>query len=158
MCTTTGAQAVELPPIDFPAPSLQVAIEAESKSDLDKLGQALHRLEEEDPTVQIRREEGTGETILTAMGDAHVDVIVDRLKRKFGARSDATPRVPYRETIRQAARIDNKFKRQTGGHGQYGHVVSSSRRRDGHRLRVRQQDRRRRGAEAVHPRRREGPA
>jgi elongation factor G len=118
------AQAVEMPPIDFPAPSLQVAIEAESKSDLDKLGQALHRLEEEDPTVQIRREEGTGETILTAMGDAHVDVIIDRLKRKFGASvRTATPRVPYRETIRQAARIDNKYKRQTGGHGQYGHVV-----------------------------------
>ena len=118
------AHAVELAPLDFPAPSLQVAIEAESKSDLDKLGAALHRLEEEDPTVEIRREDGTGETILTAMGDAHVDVIVDRLKRKFGASvRTATPRVPYRETIRQAARIDNKYKRQTGGHGQYGHVV-----------------------------------
>jgi elongation factor G len=118
------ANAVELPALDFPAPSLQVAIEPESKADLDKLGQALHRLAEEEPGVQIRREEGTGETILTAMGDAHVDVIVDRLKRKFGASvRTATPRVPYRETIRQAARIDNKFKRQTGGHGQYGHVV-----------------------------------
>ncbi len=118
------AHAVELPALDFPVPSLQVAIEAESKADLDKLGQALHRLAEEDPGVQIRREEGTGETILTAMGDAHVDVIVDRLKRKFGASvRTATPRVPYRETIRQAARIDNKYKRQTGGHGQYGHVV-----------------------------------
>jgi elongation factor G len=101
-----------------------VAIEPESKADLDKLGQALHRLAEEEPAVQIRREDGTGETILTAMGDAHVDVIVDRLKRKFGAAvRTATPRVPYRETIRQAARIDNKYKRQTGGHGQYGHVV-----------------------------------
>jgi elongation factor G len=118
------AQAVELPPLEFPAPSLQVAIEPESKADLDKLGQALHRLAEEEPGVQIRREEGTGETILTAMGDAHVDVIVERLKRKFGASvRTATPRVPYRETIRQAARIDNKYKRQTGGHGQYGHVV-----------------------------------
>ena len=118
------SQAVELPGIEFPAPSLQVAIEPESKADLDKLGQALHRLSEEEPAISIRREEGTGETILTAMGDAHVDVIVDRLKRKFGASvKTATPRVPYRETIRQAARIDNKFKRQTGGHGQYGHVV-----------------------------------
>jgi elongation factor G len=117
-------KAVQLPPFDFPAPSLQVAIEPESKADLDKLGQALHRLAEEEPAVQIRREDGTGETILTAMGDAHVDVIVDRLKRKFGAAvRTATPRVPYRETIRQAARIDNKYKRQTGGHGQYGHVV-----------------------------------
>jgi elongation factor G len=118
------AHAVTLAPLEFPAPSLQVAIEPESKADLDKLGQALHRLEEEDPCVEIRREDGTGETILTAMGDAHVDVIVDRLKRKFGASvRTATPRVPYRETIRQAARIDNKYKRQTGGHGQYGHVV-----------------------------------
>lgn len=118
------AHAVELPPLEFPAPSLQVAIEPESKADLDKLGQALHRLAEEEPAIDIRREEGTGETILTAMGDAHVDVIVDRLKRKFGASvRTAVPRVPYRETIRAAARIDNKFKRQTGGHGQYGHVV-----------------------------------
>lgn len=118
------ANAVELPGLAFGAPSLQVAIEPESKADLDKLGQALHRLAEEEPTIDIRREEGTGETILTAMGDAHVDVIVDRLKRKFGAAvRTATPRVPYRETIRSAARIDNRFKRQTGGHGQYGHVV-----------------------------------
>jgi len=118
------AQALVLRSFSFPEPSLQVAIEPESKADLDKLGQALHRLEEEEPAVRIHREDGTGETILTAMGDAHVDVIVDRLKRKFGASVKvATPRVPYRETIRQAARIDNKFKRQTGGHGQYGHVV-----------------------------------
>jgi elongation factor G len=118
------SKAVELAPFAFPKPSLQVAIEPESKADLDKLGQALHRLGEEEPAIEIRREDGTGETILTAMGDAHVDVIVERLKRKFGASvKTATPRVPYRETIRQAARIDNKFKRQTGGHGQYGHVV-----------------------------------
>jgi elongation factor G len=118
------SQAVELPGFAFPAPTLQVAIEPESKADLDKLGQALHRLEEEEPCVRIHREEGTGETILTAMGDAHVDVIVDRLKRKFGASvKTSTPKVPYRETIRQPARVDNKFKRQTGGHGQYGHVV-----------------------------------
>ena len=118
------AHAVQLPPLDFPAPSLQVAIEPESQADLDKLGQALHRLIEEEPAIQIRREDGTGQTILTAMGDAHVDVIVDRLKRKFGAAvRTATPRVPYRETIRQAARIDNRYKRQTGGHGQFGHVV-----------------------------------
>ena len=118
------AHAVELPSLVFPKPSLQVAIEPESKADLDKLGQALHRLAEEEPAIEIRREDGTGETILTAMGDAHVDVIIDRLKRKFGAAvKTAIPRVPYRETIRQAARIDNKYKRQTGGHGQYGHVV-----------------------------------
>jgi elongation factor G len=118
------AHAVELAALQFPTPSLQVAIAPESKADLDKLGQALHRMSEEEPAIQIRREDGTGETILTAMGDAHVDVIVDRLKRKFGAAvKTTTPRVAYRETIRQATRIDNRYKRQTGGHGQYGHVV-----------------------------------
>jgi elongation factor G len=118
------AHAVELPRLDFPAPSLQVSIEPESKSDLDKLGQALARLQEEEPSVQIRREDGTGETILTAMGDSHVDVIVERLRRKWGASvRTGTPRVPYRETIRKPEKVDNRFKRQTGGHGQFGHVV-----------------------------------
>jgi elongation factor G len=129
--TTTGdtlvsdkEHALQLPTFTFPEPSLQVAIEPESKADLDKLGQALNRLLEEEPCARIRRDEGTGETILTAMGDAHVDVIVERLKRKFGASVKvATPHVPYRETIRRPSRVDNKFKRQTGGHGQYGHVV-----------------------------------
>ena len=116
--------AVELPPLEFPAPTLHVSIEPESKADLDKLGQALSRMLEEEPCVRVHREDATGETILTAMGDGHVDVLVDRLKRKFGASVRVgTPRVPYRETIRGSTRIDNKFKRQTGGHGQYGHVV-----------------------------------
>ncbi|MDH4335040.1 MAG: elongation factor G [Chloroflexota bacterium] len=118
------AQSVELPGLNFPAPSLQVSIEPQSKADLDKLGQALQRMLEEEPTVRVHREDGTGETILTAMGDSHVDVIVERLKRKFGASVIVgSPRVPYRETIRKAAKIDNRFKRQTGGHGQFGHVV-----------------------------------
>ncbi len=118
------SKAVELPPLAFPEPSLRVAVEPESKADLDKLGQALARLQEEEPSVRVNRDEGTGETILTAMGDAHVDVIVDRLKRKFGASvKTSTPKVPYRETIRKATKIDNRFKRQTGGHGQFGHVV-----------------------------------
>jgi elongation factor G len=118
------AQSVSLPQLRFPAPSLQVSIEPESKADLDKLGQALSRMLEEEPCARIHREEGTGETILTAMGDAHVDVLVERLKRKFGASVKiGNPRVPYRETIRKATKIDNRFKRQTGGHGQFGHVV-----------------------------------
>jgi len=118
------AQTTSLPPIRFPAPSLQVSIEPDSKADLDKLGQALTRMLEEEPCARVHREEGTGETILTAMGDAHVDVLVDRLKRKFGASVRiGSPRVPYRETIRKPAKIDNRFKRQTGGHGQFGHVV-----------------------------------
>jgi elongation factor G len=118
------AQVVSLPALQFPAPSLQVSIEPESKADLDKLGQALSRMLEEEPCARVHREEGTGETILTAMGDAHVDVLVERLKRKFGASVKiGSPRVPYRETIRKPAKIDNRFKRQTGGHGQFAHVV-----------------------------------
>jgi len=118
------AQATSLAPLNFPTPSLQVSIEPESKADLDKLGQALSRMLEEEPCARVHREEGTGETILTAMGDAHVDVLVERLKRKFGAAvRTGNPRVPYRETIRKPAKIDNRFKRQTGGHGQFGHVV-----------------------------------
>ncbi|HEY7527492.1 MAG TPA: elongation factor G [Candidatus Limnocylindria bacterium] len=118
------AHAVELPKPTFTAPTLQVSIEPESKADLDKLGQALQRMLEEEPGMRVTREEATGETILTAMGDAHVDVIVDRLKRKFGAAvKTGTPQVPYRETIRKPTKIDNRFKRQTGGHGQFGHVV-----------------------------------
>jgi elongation factor G len=118
------AQSVELPRFSFLEPTLQVSIEPVSKADLDKLGQALQRLLEEEPSARIHREEGTGETILTAMGDAHVDVLVERLKRKFGASvKTGTPHVPYRETIRKPAKIDNRFKRQTGGHGQFGHVV-----------------------------------
>jgi elongation factor G len=118
------ASAVQLPPLTFPEPTLQVAVEPESKADLDKLGQALNRIVEEEPCMRVRREEATSQTILTAMGDAHVDVIVERLKRKFGAAvKTGTPRVPYRETIRRPTKIDNRFKRQTGGHGQFGHVV-----------------------------------
>jgi elongation factor G len=122
--TADKEHAVQLPPLSFPDPTLQVSIEPESKADLDKLGQALQRMLEEEPCVRVHREEGTGETILTAIGDSQVDVLVDRLKRKFGASVRiGTPRVPYRETIRKPAKIDNKYKRQTGGHGQYGHVV-----------------------------------
>jgi elongation factor G len=118
------AHALELTKPVFPEPTLQVSIEPESKADLDKLGQALQRMLEEEPAMRVHREDGTGETILTAMGDAHVDVIVERLKRKFGASvTTGTPHVPYRETIRKPTRIDNRFKRQTGGHGQFGHVV-----------------------------------
>jgi elongation factor G len=124
--TLTGDRqhGAQLPALTFAEPTLQVSIEPESKADLDKLGQALQRLLEEEPTVRVHREDGTGETILTAVGDSQVDVLMERLKRKFGASvRTGTPRVPYRETIRKPARIDNKYKRQTGGHGQYGHVV-----------------------------------
>ena len=131
------AHAVELPPLDFPAPSLQVAIEPESKADLDKLGQALHRLAEEEPAIRIHREDGTGETILTAMGDAHVDVIVDRLKRKFGAsvtHGDAPRAVPRDDPAggahRQQVQAPDRRPRPVRARR---HRVRAG--RDGHRLR-----------------------
>jgi elongation factor G len=113
---------VLLPPIEFPAPSLSVAIEPQTKADLDKLGGALQRMLEEEPTARVERS-GTGEQLLVAMGDAHIAVIGERLKRKFGAAIvTKQPKVPYRETIRGKAQVEGRYKKQTGGHGMFGHV------------------------------------
>jgi len=113
---------VLLPPIEFPAPSLSVALEPQTKADLDKLGGALQRMLEEEPTARVERS-GTGEQLLVAMGDAHIAVIGERLKRKFGAAIvTKQPKVPYRETIRGKAQVEGRYKKQTGGHGMFGHV------------------------------------
>ena len=111
-----------LSPIDFPAPTLQMAVEPQSKSDLDKMGPALQRMLEEEPSARLERSE-TGEQVLRTMGDAHAAVIVERLKRKFGAAIvTRTPRVPYRETIRGKTQVHGRYKKQTGGHGMFGDV------------------------------------
>ncbi|MGZ6327740.1 MAG: elongation factor G, partial [Candidatus Limnocylindrales bacterium] len=114
---------LELPRPDFPPPTLAVAIEPETKADLDKLSSALGRLQEEDPTVRVERQAETGEQLLWAQGDSHIGVLGERLKRKFGT-SVVTrpPRIPYRETIRGRAQVEGRHKKQTGGHGQFGHV------------------------------------
>ncbi len=113
---------VILPPIDFPEPSLFVAIEPQTKADLDKMGAALQRMLEEEPTARVERST-TGEQLLVAMGDAHIAVIGERLKRKFGAAIlTRQPKVPYRETIRGTTKVEGKYKKQTGGHGMFGHV------------------------------------
>src|SRR6476659_2370958 len=113
---------VILPPIEFPEPSLSVAIEPQTKADLDKMGAALQRMLEEEPTARVERS-STGEQLLLAMGDAHIAVIGERLKRKFGAGIlTKQPKVPYRETIRGTTRVEGKYKKQTGGHGMFGHV------------------------------------
>ena len=108
--------------MEFPDPTLQVAIEPLSKGDLDKMGPALQRMLEEEPTARVERSE-TGEQILRAIGEAHVAVICERLKRKFGASIvTRTPTVPYRETIRGRTQVHGRYKKQTGGHGMFGDV------------------------------------
>jgi len=115
------AKAVKFEAIEFPSPVFTVAIRAKTKVDEDKLGPALARMVEEDPTFQFRREPETGETLISGLGEAHVEIVVDRLKRKFGAEVDVnTPKIPYRETITTGAKAQGKHKKQTGGRGQYG--------------------------------------
>src|SRR4051794_3201091 len=121
--TITSREAgLRLPRIDFPEPTLQVAIDPVSKGDLDKMGPALQRMLDEEPTARVERSE-TGEQILRAIGEAHVAVICERLKRKFGAAIvTRTPTVPYRETIRGTTKAHGRYKKQTGGHGMFGDV------------------------------------
>ncbi|SFM24187.1 elongation factor G [Salibacterium qingdaonense] len=114
---------VILESMDFPAPVINLSVEPKSKADHDKMGIALGKLAEEDPTFQTETDEETGQTIIKGMGELHLDIIIDRLKREF--KVDATvgaPQVAYRETIRQSADVEGKFVRQSGGRGQYGHV------------------------------------
>ncbi|GGA53662.1 elongation factor G [Kroppenstedtia guangzhouensis] len=107
----------------FPEPVIDVAIEPKTKSDQDKLGMALAKLAEEDPTFRTETNEETGQTIISGMGELHLDVIVDRLKREFKVEANVgNPQVAYRETFRSSAKVEGKFIRQSGGRGQYGHV------------------------------------
>ena len=114
---------VKLEGIDFPVPTLTVAIQPRSKGDEDKVSSALAKLAEEDPTVRIEKNAEIKQTLLTGMGEMHLDILVERLKRKYGVDVLITaPKVPYRETIRSEVRVEGKYKKQTGGRGQYGHV------------------------------------
>ena len=111
-----------LPPIAFPNPTLTVAIEPQSKADLDKMGPALQRMLEEEPSARVERTDA-GDQVLITMGEAHGAVIIERLKRKFGsAIVTRTPRVPYKETIRGKVQTHGRYKKQTGGHGMFGDV------------------------------------
>ena len=119
----TKANPVILDPIDFPKPTLSIAIEPKSKGDEDKLSGAIQRILEEDPTITLEKNAETKQTILTAMGDTHVDNIIEKLTRKYGVDVITRDmRIPYRETIRATVEVEGKHKKQTGGHGQYGHV------------------------------------
>jgi elongation factor G len=129
--TTTGdTLAVDTAPIvlesmTFPDPVISVAVEPKTKADQDKLSQGLQRLAEEDPTFRVRTDEETGQTLIAGMGELHLEIIVDRLKREFNVDANVgRPQVAYRETAGQAAQnVQGRFVRQTGGRGQYGHAV-----------------------------------
>ncbi len=129
--TTTGdTLAIDTAPIvlesmDFPEPVIAVAIEPKTKADQDKLGAGLQRLSDEDPTFRVRTDEDTGQTLISGMGELHLEIIVDRLTREFGVDANVgRPQVAYRETAgKPVDKIEGRFVRQTGGRGQYGHVV-----------------------------------
>jgi len=116
---------IQLESMTFPEPVISVAIEPKTKADQDKLGDALAKLAEEDPTFQVSSDDETGQTIIAGMGELHLEIIVDRLVREFKVAANVgRPQVAYRETIKKPVmKVDAKFKRQTGGHGMYGHVV-----------------------------------
>lgn len=118
-----GDQPVILESIEVPDPVIDIAIEPKTKADRDKLSQGLARLAEEDPTFRVSTHPETGQTIISGMGELHLEIIVDRLKREFKVEANVgEPQVAYRETITKAVDVEGKFVRQSGGRGQYGHV------------------------------------
>jgi elongation factor G len=129
--TTTGdtlsdpRSPLQLESMQFPAPVISVAIEPKTKSDEEKLSDSLHRLSEEDPTFLVRTDEETGQTIIAGMGELHLEILVDRLLREFKVVANVgKPQVAYRETIKgPVSKVEGKYIRQSGGKGQYGHVV-----------------------------------
>ena len=132
--TTTGdtlsdiAHPIVLEALEFPEPVIHVAVEPKTKADQDKLSRALYALSEEDPTFRVRSDEETGQTVISGMGELHLEVLVDRMLREFSVDANVgKPQVAYRETIRDAvAKVEERYIRQTGGRGQYGHVVISA--------------------------------
>lgn len=117
------AHAVTLESIDFPEPPVSIAVEPKTKSDQEKMGIALQRLAEEDPTFRVHTDDETGQTIMSGMGELHLDILVDRMKREFNVEANiGEPQVAFRETIRGMAEAQGKHAKQTGGRGQYGDV------------------------------------
>ena len=148
--TTTGDtlcdsdKPVILESMNFPAPVIHVAIEPKTKADQEKLGTAIQRLAEEDPTFQVRTDEETGQTIIAGMGELHLEILVDRMRREFKVEANVgKPQVAYRETIRKKVeKVDYTHKKQTGGSGQFARVIIDLEPTGGdgrRRLRVRQQ-------------------
>jgi elongation factor G len=116
---------ITLERMDFPEPVIHVAVEPKTKADQEKMGIALSRLAQEDPSFRVRTDEESGQTIISGMGELHLEIIVDRMKREFGVEANVgAPQVAYRETVRRVCdKVEGKFIKQTGGRGQYGHVV-----------------------------------
>ncbi len=114
---------IVLESMEFPIPVISVAIEPKTKADQERLGSALHKLSQEDPSFRVNVDHETGQTIISGMGELHLEIIVDRMMREFNVQSNVgKPQVAYKETIRKAAQGEGKYIRQTGGHGQYGHA------------------------------------
>jgi len=125
--TLCDTKTLVLESISFPEPVISIAIEPKSSADQEKMGEALRKLAEEDPTFRVNSDETTGQTIIRGMGELHLDIIVDRLLREFKVQANVgAPRVAYRESITKAVKeVNYKYAKQSGGHGQYGHVVFS---------------------------------
>ncbi len=114
---------IVLEAMEFPEPVISIAVEPKTKADQDKMGHALQRLAEEDPTFQVRTDEDSGQTVVSGMGELHLEIIIDRLLREFKVQANiGQPQVAYREAIRSRAEAEGRFVRQSGGRGQYGHV------------------------------------
>ena len=135
----------------FPEPVISMAVEPKTKSDQEKMGVALGRLAQEDPSFRVRTDEESGQTIIAGMGELHLDILVDRMKREFNVEANVgKPQVAYRETIRKAVKQEGKFVRQSGGRGQYGHIVIEMAPQErGVGFIVRERHRRWRGAEGI---------
>ena len=143
---------IALESIEFAVPVISVAVEPKTKADQEKMGMALAELAQEDPTFKVHTDPDSGQTIISGMGELHLEIIVDRMMREYKVEANVgKPQVAYRETIRRHAEAEGKYIRQTGGRGQYGHAKIQSRSatsRDG--LRVRQRHHGRFGAEGIH--------
>ena len=127
--TTTGdtlcdeKKPVILEQMEFPEPVIELAVEPKSKADQEKMGIALQKLAEEDPTFKVHTNQETGQTVIAGMGELHLDVLVDRMRREFQVEANiGKPQVAYRETIKQSGECEGKYIKQSGGRGQYGHV------------------------------------
>ena len=163
--TTTGDtlcdpdNPVMLERMEFPEPVIEIAVEPKTKADQEKMGAALARLATEDPSFRVAVDKESGQTVIKGMGELHLEIIVDRMKREFKVEANVgAPQVAYRETITRASEVDYTHKKQTGGSGQFARVkIRFEPLPPGSRLRVRERRRRRHRAEGIHPRRRKGP-